>query len=563
MRTSQILTIFWSAISVVAVDPIVDLSYSKYEGTALPGGVTQWLGIRYAAPPLGPLRFAAPINPVYNSTIQKANKHGTLCLANQAGPGLQYGKQPMDEDCLFVDVYAPTNATEDSNLPVMVFIQGGGWSSDSNGNFNGSLLVANSGMNMVVVTLNYRVGLLGSLASKEVIEAGSLNNGLKDVIFVLQWVQDRINLFGGNIHHVVLSGDSVGAMIITYLQAAYNGTGLPGYFHAVAAESTAFAGDAQVVDLQPHYDDLVKATGCSNQTDTLTCLRGLNVTDLQTKSPGVGWSPCIDHDILVAPLYQLYESRIFRQVPAIYGSTTDEGTKNVDKTVTSTTLDKGIRNQVGNITDMQLQEWKTVYPESLNNVTFSGALLNATYPGAGNEWQRFAAMFGDAGIRCIAYFQSDMLAYAGNTQNWHYHYDVLDPRDEANGNRVYHTVELNAIWGPNNTDGSPPPSYYVPNDKGGNAGAIPVIQSYWISFILTLDPNTLRSKDLAQWDPWTLATRRRLLFHNNGTMMESMTDAEKARCKIVMPYSKAKNAYSQPLTTLPPFANGTYPDPYQ
>jgi carboxylesterase type B len=222
----------------------------------------------------------------------------------------------------------------------------------------------------------------------------------------------------------------------------------------------------------------VKATGCSNQTDTLTCLRGLNVTDLQTKSPGVGWSPCIDHDILVAPLYQLYESRIFRQVPAIYGSTTDEGTKNVDKTVTSTTLDKGIRNQVGNITDTQLQEWKTVYPESLNNVTFSGALLNATYPGAGNEWQRFAAMFGDAGIRCIAYFESDMLAYAGNTQNWHYHYDVLDPRDEANGNRVYHTVELNAIWGPNNTDGSPPPSYYVPNDKGGNAGAIPVIQSY-------------------------------------------------------------------------------------
>ena len=104
-------------------------------------------------------------------------QHGTLCLANQAGPGLQYGKQPMDEDCLFLDVYAPTNATTDSKLPVMVFIQGGGWSSDSNGNFNGSLLVENSGMNMIVVTLNYRVGLLGSLASKEVAEGGSLNNG--------------------------------------------------------------------------------------------------------------------------------------------------------------------------------------------------------------------------------------------------------------------------------------------------------------------------------------------------------------------------------------------------
>jgi carboxylesterase type B len=117
----------------------------------------------------------------------------------------------MDKDYLFLDVYAPTNATTDSNLPGMVFIQGGGWSSVSNGNFNGSLLVENSGMNMIVVTLNYRVGLLGALASKDVLDGGSLNSRLKDgqflfirsnfcantklqVMFVLQWVQDRVDL---------------------------------------------------------------------------------------------------------------------------------------------------------------------------------------------------------------------------------------------------------------------------------------------------------------------------------------------------------------------------------
>ena len=93
MRTSTIFTIYLSAVVVGAVDPIVNLSYSKYEGTPLPGGVTQWLGIRYAvdilncpfarystdshslqAPPLGPLRFAAPTHPNYNGTVQKANK---------------------------------------------------------------------------------------------------------------------------------------------------------------------------------------------------------------------------------------------------------------------------------------------------------------------------------------------------------------------------------------------------------------------------------------------------------------------------------------------------------
>ncbi|KAF4628467.1 hypothetical protein G7Y89_g9691 [Cudoniella acicularis] len=517
------------------------------------------------APPLGNLRFAAPTTPVYNSTVQKADKHGFLCLANQKGPGLQYGsaRQPMDEDCLFVDVWAPTNATTTSNLPVMVFIQGGGWNSNSNGNFNGSMLVENSGLNMMVVTLNYRVGLLGALAGKEVVEGGSLNNGLKDVIYVLQWIQDRADLFGGDIHRVVLSGDSVGAMIITYLMAAYNGTGLPGYFHGAAAESSSFSGDAQVVDLQPHYNDLVKATGCGTSNSTLSCLRSLNVTELQTKSPVYGWSPVIDNDILVAPLYELYEQKRFRQVPVIYGSTTDEGTKNVDKTVTTATLDATIRKNLGNITDTQLNELKTIYPASLNNVTFSGAVLNASYPNAGNEWHRLAAMMGDLSSRCINDFQSDMHDAAGNTANWHYHYDVLDPRDEATGDRVYHVVELNAIWGPNNTDGSPPPYYRVSNDNGGNAGIIPIMQNYWISFVRTLDPNKLRLAGTAEWTPWTMKTRQRLLFHRNGTAMESMTDAEKARCKLVIQYSKARNAFAQPLKTLPPFANGTLPDPYQ
>jgi len=218
MKLSQLFVVGLYAALINAVDPIVDLSYSKYEGIALPNGVSQWLGIRYAvgfsfqdpifefinnlqAPPLGNLRFAAPTTPPTTTTIQKADKvgafdlktcsrrdfltgwqHGFLCLANQQGPGLQYGspRQPMDEDCLFLDIWAPTNATTTSNLPIMVFIQGGGWSSDSNGNFNGSLLVENSGMDMLVITLNYRVGLLGLLAGQEVVEGGSLNNGLKD-----------------------------------------------------------------------------------------------------------------------------------------------------------------------------------------------------------------------------------------------------------------------------------------------------------------------------------------------------------------------------------------------
>jgi carboxylesterase type B len=94
-------------------------------------------------------------------------------------------------------VYAPTNTTTSSKLPVYFFIQGGGFNADSNPNFNGTGLIQASGMNIVVINFNYRVGPYGFLASKEVMDGGSLNNGLKDQIKALQWVQKYI----GGVRH--------------------------------------------------------------------------------------------------------------------------------------------------------------------------------------------------------------------------------------------------------------------------------------------------------------------------------------------------------------------------
>lgn len=107
-----------------------------------------------------------------------------MCVAANMPEGFQYGqrRQPMAEDCLFLAVYAPRNATQASKLPIMFFIQGGGFTSDSNGNFNGTSLVQASGMNMVVIRINYRVGILGFITGTE-IESNpttSSNNGLND-----------------------------------------------------------------------------------------------------------------------------------------------------------------------------------------------------------------------------------------------------------------------------------------------------------------------------------------------------------------------------------------------
>jgi len=109
------LSVVLNGLQVLAVDPLVALNYTSYQGTALSGGITQWLGMRFAAPPVGDLRFAAPVNPVANATVQMAdqvrivlpgeyrraytdwNQHGLICLATGANPN----STTTSEDCLF------------------------------------------------------------------------------------------------------------------------------------------------------------------------------------------------------------------------------------------------------------------------------------------------------------------------------------------------------------------------------------------------------------------------------------------------------------------------------
>ena len=195
-------------------DLFVDLGYSRYSGKSFKDGTTQWLGIRYAAPPVGNLRFAAPQDPLRNTTIQAANEvsealsHAQLHLAIPCLSRWQYRPRCLStqnyisdspispsrsEDCLFLNVYAPSDARNNSaKLPVYVFIQGGGFN-DNSGTNDARDLIKTSGMGMVFVDFNYRVGPYGFLASSEVQSRGSLNNGLKDQRKALEWVQKHIS----------------------------------------------------------------------------------------------------------------------------------------------------------------------------------------------------------------------------------------------------------------------------------------------------------------------------------------------------------------------------------
>jgi acetylcholinesterase len=114
------------------------------------------------------------------------------------------------EDCLYVNVFAPSNATESSKLPVWVYIQGGGYATNANANYNGTGVIQQSGGNIVFVNFNYRVGALGFLASEKVRENGDLNVGLLDQRKLLEWVQKYIykvskaQLFSSSLNAVLL-----------------------------------------------------------------------------------------------------------------------------------------------------------------------------------------------------------------------------------------------------------------------------------------------------------------------------------------------------------------------
>lgn len=291
-------------------------------------------------------------------------------------------------------VYAPANATVDSKLPIIFFIQGGGFSSNSNGNFNGTGLVEASGMNMIVVRTNYRVGILGFIGGTLPNATPQPNIGLFDMIAAARFVKEHATSFGGDPDHIVLSGDSSGGNAIDILLTANNGTGLPGLFVGAAVESAGWGSDPQSTSREGQLSTAVNATGCLNATDAIECMRAIPISQFQMALPQGGWGGTIDGQMLNAPHYQMMEANLFQKIPVIYGTTSNGSTpshiENED-VATEEDISATIKGQFASITDTQLTTYLAAYPESLNNISFFGRDVSSKNDtlrqGKGAEWQ--------------------------------------------------------------------------------------------------------------------------------------------------------------------------------
>jgi carboxylesterase type B len=183
--------------------------------------------IPYATPPLGPLRFKAP------QPAQDWN--GTLNATHLDVSCIQLPTHASDsEDCLFINVFTPQLTDDDNNasLPVMLFIHGGAFLTGSSMSASPDLFVNND---VVLVTINYRLGLFGFISTQDDIIPG--NNGLKDQLLAIQWTHDNIHLFGGNSDQITIFGGSAGSASCAYQQLNQNSEGL---FRGIILESGSF-----------------------------------------------------------------------------------------------------------------------------------------------------------------------------------------------------------------------------------------------------------------------------------------------------------------------------------
>ncbi len=338
------ISILQATASAQASDPSVPCAAGTTVTTAdgpvcglVQGGVARWLGIPYAAPPVGALRWQPPQPPAPWTTTLQATSFGSECVQQFPVPGFPTGGT---ENCLYLNVWAPQGIAAGANLPVLVHIHGGGFVI-GNGNADNSLLATTG--NEVVVSMNYRLGVFGFLADSA-LGPNSGDYGLEDQQAALRWVQRNITAFGGNPHNVTIFGESAGGSSVCDQIASPTAAGLFGRGISTSGEYNTLLGAPTPLQAQDCKSTLpsqsqaeaagasfAAAVGCGSAADVAACMRAVpaqtaaNASGFGYQDSGTGTvSPTINATILPLSLRQALAAGRVNRVSVIAGTDRDE-----------------------------------------------------------------------------------------------------------------------------------------------------------------------------------------------------------------------------------------------
>jgi len=304
--------------------PQVQTQYGILQGSTA-SGVNSFLGIRFAQPPVESLRWVAPQPPSSWSGVMQATAYGSQC----AQPVTQFGMTGTNEDCLFLNVRTPANVTASSELPVMVWIHGGAFFAGEGSDYDGSSIITEN--NVIVVTLNYRLGLFGFLALPSLAAENSQgqtgNYGILDQQAAIAWVRGNIAKFGGNPSNITIFGESAGGQSVID-QLTSPGVGR---LHGAIIESGAYAPALPTLaGAETTYEAIAASSsrGLNCTNPTAACMRALTAAQLVAAiNPltdlGV-ISPVVDGTVIPQQPVLAFNTGSFQHVPVINGNNHDE-----------------------------------------------------------------------------------------------------------------------------------------------------------------------------------------------------------------------------------------------
>ena len=462
------------ATSAMAADTLtVKTEQGKVHGKTINDGkVKAFLGLPYAAPPTGDLRWKAPQPAAKWKGDRDATAFGAHCAQNHVFDDMVFQDSGGSEDCLFLNVCTPADATSKSKLPVMFWIHGGGYSGGGSDEprHNGDFLPLKG---VVLVTINYRLGVFGFLVTPDLAKEGNGvagNWGLLDMVAGLQWVKANIGEFGGDPANVTIFGESAGSFAVSTLMASPLARGL--FAKGIGESGSAVGGGlgGQTVDeTAKSGQKWVDAVGAKNLAE-LRAMPTDKVLDSLKPKPGAppmgggfNFSPDIDGKLLVEPVPDTYAAGRQAHVPLLAGWNADEGSFFAMRGMTLEQF-KGMAAQ---LYKDKAEEFLKLYPATTDA-----------------EALRAAIDFGsDSFIALGTWKWIEAQKKTGESPVYRYHFELAaTPSKFHPGTFAFHSDDIEYVFGTLDTR----PGWTVrPEDRKLSDE----MMSYWTNFAKTGDPN--------------------------------------------------------------------------
>lgn len=484
IRILSCILLFTSMTLHASSAPQVKTQSGAVEGKT-DGKVKAFLGIPYAAPPVGDLRWKAPQPVAKWSGVRKATEFGNHCMQGDVFGDMVFHDPGASEDCLTLNVWVPERH-ETAKLPVMVWIYGGGFvaGTTSEGRQNGSNLAQHG---VIVVSMNYRLGIFGFFVHPELTKESGHNSagnyGLMDQLAALKWVHDNIASFGGDPGNVTIFGESAGSFSVSAQMASPLAKGM--FQKAIGESGAAFSRSG--LDFEPRSvreeKDAKQATEKFG-VSTLAELRAIPADKLlepfaPPKSRGFEFGPDIDGYFLPESAAAIFAAGKQNDVPLLAGWNHDEGSfviEGASQKPTADSMKEMAKKDFGDKAD----EFLKLYPSATDQQARRSALDYA----------------GDKFIAMSTWDWMEAQSKTGKQPIYRYRFDQAHSWKDLNRPRTaYHSAEIEYVFGQLDTKTE---AEWTPGDRQLSD----IMQRYWSSFAKSANPN---GAGIPNWPMYTSA----------------------------------------------------------